>query len=526
MTGATMDGASAGGTSAGATSAAGMGTEAGPFDPGAVRPALPRERGAFAQLLLGPTGKVAALGFLVLILMIPTFMVEGLVRERERRAERVVAEIGSQWGAAQTLVGPLLVVPAKRRVVVEAPNTADRTNGEAAIRTTTRGDFVVIRPVDLDTTMTARTDVRSRSIYDARVYTAEAGLSARFEPVDPIETHSDIVSVDWSGAFVAVGLSDLSAIESATITHEGRELDGVEPGMGVLATDGETGFHSKPLGLAGPPDGPFEVAVALRARGSQRMAIAPAGLDTRATIAADWPHPSFGLSAPGDAPYLRRQRNEVPATGGRLPSEREITEEGFTATWSVPRLSLALGPTWIAGDSGVARPLRNQLLGVRLVEPVDHYDRVGRTVRYGTLVLIGVFSVAFLIELFAPGALSVVQYLMVGSMIVVFYVLLLALSEHVSFSAAYVIGAGASGGVLSAFVGTVVGGRRWGLIAAGAFAALYGALYAVLGLEDLALLAGSVFTFVLLTTIMFATRRIDWSGGASAQPRTVQQTGG
>ena len=481
-----------------------------PTSPTASSPVPPR--GAIGSILLGPTGKVMALAFLVLVLLIPTLMVSGLVGERERRAAQVQREIGAQWGGAQTVTGPLLIVPAVIRTGEEGPSArrrSTRTNDamvEMDVEPTTvapdddaprtRRDVVIVRPQTVQAVVTADTEVRRRSIYEARVYTATAELTARFEPPTMGEIGPDIVSLDWAGARLAVSVGDLAAIDGATFAVDGKALPegAIEPGLGLSRAGDRAGVRTPPLGLKAPRDGAppaFEASVRLRMRGSDAIGVGPAGLDTDVRIAADWPHPGF--------------------TGARLPLSREIGPEGFEAAWTISRLSLPHAPAWPASAGGVA-PLEGDAVSVRLVEPVDHYDRVGRAVKHGTLVLIGVFAVAFLIELFAPGALSVVQYLMVGAMIVVFYVLLLALSEHVPFALAYGLAGGASGGVLAAFVGSVAGGRRWAMIAGGAFAALYAMLYAVLGLEDLALLAGALFTFALLTIIMFATRRVDWSG--------------
>ena len=479
-------------------------------------PIHPPMRTGLGAVLLGPTGKVMALAVLVLVLLVPTLMVSGLVGERERRAREVQREIGAQWGGSQTVTGPLLIVPALTRIGEDAPQrppspprsrermdrAADAMVETAEPTTTpdgrpaTRRDVVVIRPQSVEADITADTEVRRRSIYEARVYTARATLAARFDPPARGEIGPDIVALDWANARLAVSVGDLAAIDGATFTVDGVALppDGIEPGLGLSRAADRPGVRTPPLDLAAPRDGAptaFDVGVTLTMRGSDAIGIGPAGLDTSARIAADWPHPGFG--------------------GARLPLRREIGPDGFEAEWTISRLSLPHGPAWPAAAGGVT-PLKGDAVVVRLVEPVDHYDRVGRAVKHGTLVLIGVFAVAFLIELFAPGSLSVVQYLMVGAMIVVFYVLLLALSEHVPFALAYALAGGASGGVLAAFVGSVAGGRRWAVIAAGAFAALYSMLYAVLGLEDLALLAGALFTFALLTTIMFATREVDWSG--------------
>ena len=456
-------------------------------------------------LLRGPSVKVVMLGLILLSLLIPTFMVEGLVRERERRAERVVDEIGDQWGGAQTVIGPLLIVPALRR------ETVAQSGADESPRTRTVPDIVIVRPQELDARLNAKTETRSRSIYDARVYRATVAMDARFAPFDEGTLGADIVSLDWSEAFVAVGVTDPAAIDTASLSWNGRAIEGIEPGLGVRAVRDEPGFHGEPLDLAEAPATDVPVSVALTLRGSQRMAFAPAGLETTARIAADWPHPSFGGTMYPMPSDVRSSYSQVQSSL-RLPGEREITPEGFSANWNVSRLSLQLGRAWVVGQNGGTGPLLSSLVGVSLVEPVDHYAQVRRVVSYGALVLIGVLSATFLLEVFAPRALALVQYLMVGSMIVVFYVLLLALSEHMGFALAYTIAAGASGGVLASFVGSVIGGRRWSLIAGAAFLGIYATLYAVLGLEDFALLAGAVFTFALLTAVMFGTRNLDWSG--------------
>ncbi|RKF07492.1 hypothetical protein DEM25_006765 [Oceaniradius stylonematis] len=85
----------------------------------------------------------------------------------------------------------------------------------------------------------------------------------------------------------------------------------------------------------------------------------------------------------------------------------------------------------------------------------------------------------------------------------------------IGFAAAYAAAAGATGAVVAGFTATLFAGRRWALSAFGGFALLYGVLYVVLSLEDAALLAGAVTGFVILTAMMFGTRKVDWSAGGS-----------
>ena len=150
---------------------------------------------------------------------------------------------------------------------------------------------------------------------------------------------------------------------------------------------------------------------------------------------------------------------------------------------------------------------------------MDFYDLVTRAAKYGVLFVALAFMAVFVLELLSGRRVHPVQYLFVGLAMIFFYVLLLSLAEHIGFAAAYVIAVGASGGMLSVYVGKALASLRQGAIMLGVLLVLYGLLYLILNLEDYALLAGAILGFVALTTVMFATLRVDWSGrGGAAAP--------
>ena len=151
-------------------------------------------------------------------------------------------------------------------------------------------------------------------------------------------------------------------------------------------------------------------------------------------------------------------------------------------------------------------------LGVNLFVPVDFYVLVERALKYGFLFVAGAFGGVFVLELLSGRRIHTIQYIFVGLAIVIFYVLLLSLSEQIGFSLAYLTASVASGVMISAFVGMAMQSLKRGLTMLGIFGVLFGLLYMILQLEDYALLAGSIAGFVLLTATMFATLRVNWSG--------------
>jgi inner membrane protein len=156
---------------------------------------------------------------------------------------------------------------------------------------------------------------------------------------------------------------------------------------------------------------------------------------------------------------------------------------------------------------------------VSFVQAVDHYQQTERAVKYGLLFVILTFTVFLLWELLRNLRLHPVQYVLIGAALVVFYLLLLSLAEHIPFAAAYGVAATATIALVAGYSASVLLAGLRGALGIGAWlAALYGVLFVLLQLEDVALLVGSVFVFVMLALVMFLTRRIDWSGGRAPEP--------
>jgi inner membrane protein len=465
--------------------------EGGP--PPATKPQYPAPaptgttRGAWS----GPTVKFFVVAFLVGLLVVPLLVVWALNAEREGRKQAVSAAIAADWGGAQVVRGPFLVVPWRA--------TRLETQGERTVPVVVEGALVV-QPDTLTADVDAKTSVRTVSIYDTPVYNAKLALQARFPALERTDAVPPDAVLDWSRARVGVVVPYVQGIEEARIVAGGTDLT-AEPTAGLPPMDGYSymsndGVHAA-LPAATVAGAPLEVAVTLRVRGSGSLGIHPVGRESTITLAADWPHPGF--------------------PGWRLPSEREATDAGFRAVWRVPYLARTT-PQFMPAERFLQMADQGQPAGVSLTDPVDAYALLDRALKYGVMFVAAIFYVVFFLEVLSARRIHVVQYCIVGMIAVFFYVLLLALSERVAFLPAYLTASAATGGVIATFVGVALASRIRAAIAAVAFAALFGLLFAILRLEDVALLAGAVTGFVVLTIGLFASRRVDWSGRAGAEP--------
>lgn len=447
-------------------------------------PAAPRAEPPRGGFLRSPTAKFVFVALLSLLLIVPQLMVYALKDERAGRRDEVVATIARDWAGPQRLFGPVLLVP---YTVATAAGTRDGRPYATGLETRT----AVILPERFALAGDLAAETRRLSLYEVPVYGATATLTARFGAVGPEHFPGDVRGVDRARAVLSIGISDLGGIETAELVVAGAPAS-LESGTGVAG--GAVGLHAAlPAGVLDTAAGGFDVTLALRLKGSGGFQVAPVGRTSEVKLASNWPHPGF--------------------SGGTLPSERALRADGFEATWRVPQLARNVPQTWTAETEGYDR-FDGETVGVDLAAPLDLYALVDRALKYGLMFVGAVFGIVFVLEILSPRRIHVVQYALVGLVLVFFYVLLLAFAEQIGFGPAYAVASLATGGVVTAFVGAQLGGLVRTAVAGGAFAALFALLYAILRLEDVALMAGAVTGFVLLTVVLFATRRVDWSGTA------------
>lgn len=430
--------------------------------------------------------RYAVVAGIALLLLIPLLMVESLVGERSSLYREVVADISRTWGGLQQLSGPYLLVPYTERVERERVVPVEGGKDRLVRETRLEASYFVILPSRLSFDATLDPESRRRGIYRALVYTSEIGISGQFTlPSREALTRivPALVDVDYARSFVVTGLSHPSALREASPF--------VWAGVPHSAEPGTQPFENLPSGFRVPialnaGQGTFDFSQRLALSGSGGIRFATAGETTEIKVRSPWPHPSF--------------------QGQVLPASYETSDTGFSAVWSVPSLARSypnLGTlhTW-------PRHFTEFAVGVDLYQAGTHYKLVERSVKYGVL-FIGLTFLAFIVFEMGLGArLHPVQYGIVGLSMVVFYLVLLSLSEHLAFLTSYLSASGCIVLMVSCYVGFALRNYKEGIGIGVLLVALYSLLYTILQMEDYALLMGTALLLVMLAALMVVSRNL------------------
>ncbi len=422
--------------------------------------------------------KMAIIIVLILLLLIPTFMVQQLIHEREGVRQSAIREVSSKWANGQTIAGPYITVPYDRIFRTYNKET------EKTDVTRTR-NYAYFLPEELKINGEIIPEKRYRGIYEVVVYESKLALNGRFNAptFEQIDAEAE-KEIFWDKATLNLGISDLRGIEQQiSLQWNDAEIffnpgthtkDLVNSGINaeIKVKDDEQTSYS------------FDMKIDLK--GSQHLYFTPVGKTTDVAVTSNWNTPSF--------------------TGNFLPDERDISETGFTANWNVLHLNRNYPQVWKANTHSV----RGSEFGTNLLLPVDNYKKSYRVARYAVLFITLTFMVFFFVEVLNKVFIHPIQYLLVGVALVVFFSLLLAFSEHMLFNLAYIVAASLTLILVTLYTMTILKSRQLGLLICGILLVLYGFIFTIIQLEDYALLIGSIGVFVILAIVMYFSRKIDW----------------
>ncbi|UFH48694.1 cell envelope integrity protein CreD [Pseudomonas sp. KNUC1026] len=423
--------------------------------------------------------RLLAIALLMLLLLIPLTMIGNLASDRQQSRDSALASIASSASGSQQVVGPLLIVPYTRLIPAQGEVAAKEEHGQR-----------VLLPTTFNAEVNAQTELRSRGIYDARLFHAAHTLSAHFDLTPGAGLEVDQGEYRFGTPYVVVGISDVRGIENdPQMTVNGKPGERFEPGaeLGWLGD----GIHAALPGVQTAEGASLDISLQLNLQGTGQWLIAPVGDNSHIALRADWPHPGF--------------------IGRFLPAQRSITAQGFEASWATTRLSSNLADTLRSCVKGhYCARVDDSSLGVDFVDPVDSYAQNSRAIKYGLLFIGLTFMGFFLFEVLKKVAVHPLQYALVGLALAMFFLLLLSLAEHIGFAWAYAVSALACIGLIGSYASHALQGRRNGWLLSAALAVLYGVLYVLLSAEDYALLMGAVLVFAMLGLFMTLTRRLDW----------------
>lgn len=416
------------------------------------------------------------IGFIILILHIPLLMVWNIIAERQERHANVIYEIGETWGRPQLIIGPILTVPYS---VYWKDNKGEMHS---------KRQYIYLLPDELQISGDINTEVRYRGIFESVVYRTALTLQGRFPALNPNEWNISPEDISWGESIVSFGVSDTRGIrEELRLSWDEDSLEFLA-GSGLPKDYFSNGLHAKLPLLAVNTAQAHSFSLNLNLNGHDNLKFVPVGKKTVVHLTSKWADPSF--------------------MGEFLPINREITADGFKADWQISYLARNYPQYWLNEDFN--SQLHSTDFGVTLLIPVDFYQKTERSIKYGILFLVLTFLLFFLFEIFNPLRIHLFQYLLVGSALVLFYLLLLSISEHLGFMFAYFIGSIATILLIGGYASKVLASRQRAAWLMAALAILYFYLYVLLHLQDYSLLLGTLGLFAVLASIMYITRNIDW----------------
>lgn len=434
--------------------------------------------------------KLGIIFFLILCLMLPQSFMLGLVSERVSWRQQAYQSIEQSWPGSQTVAGPVLSIPyyftynAKEKII-----GTDKKETEIIKEMTVR-DVLYIIPKQLNINSKLESSLRYRGIYGVPVYTNTVQMSGEFstQPLLDLIAKNKDYKIRWEKPQISVLVCDQRGIATPPILTWSGEKLAFQPGGNLPGT--VAGMHVAVPDLSQQQESKIPFSFDMELHGMRSINFALLSNNTDVRLAASWPHPSF--------------------TGDLLPEQRNITDQGFTAEWRASSFSYDVSNAMERCHKGECSSLMERTVGFELIQPVDVYQQSERSIKYAELFIILTFVALILFELLKKVRVHPIQYTLVGMALLVFYLLLISLSEHIQFLLAYGVAAFCSTALLTFYFGAILCSRKLGLILGAGLSILYVSLYVILQAEESALLMGSLLLFIVLAGLMLATRHFDW----------------
>ncbi|HEY5692154.1 MAG TPA: cell envelope integrity protein CreD [Cyclobacteriaceae bacterium] len=444
------------------------------------------------------TVKLGSIGFLTLILLIPSALIQELMRERQQRADEVTLEVARKWSASQTVSGPVLVIPYGHLEEYKFPNNEVQTK-----ETIVNAYFL---PETLHVSGKVNPETLHRGIFDVAVYNATFSIQATFANPDFKKLNIDESRVKWNEAYVVNSISDLKGINTAPQLSVGNAKLATEPSNNIgfsipkfseVASRNEEIIETPVLSKNGikarlnwSAKEDFESAFTLDLdlKGSSKLSFVPIGKTTDVQLSGAWGNPSFD--------------------GEFLPTNREVTENNFSADWKVLHFNRAFDQAWTGQDMELA----NSTFGVKLLIPVDQYQKSIRSSKYSILIIVLTFVSLFLVEIISKVRIHPFQYILIGAALIIYYTLLISLSEFFGYNVAYWMATALTVALLTFYSISFMPRSKYVYLFSVIVFLSYTFIFVIIIQQDLSLLIGSLGLFIITGLIMYFSRKIDWYG--------------
>ncbi|PWJ40193.1 cell envelope integrity protein CreD [Sediminitomix flava] len=434
--------------------------------------------------------RLLLIGFIMLILSWPIGSIMNLIEERSKRQEQATEEIHKKWGRSQHISAFILSIPYTEEEII----TNDKNLKEKVII----DRVMYLLADDLLISGDTKTDKRARGIFEVPVYSSQLNIKGSFIGDEILKSGIPLEDIKWDDAKIHLGMSDFRGIKENLILKWGKD-----------EVPFETADEHMPTSLTGMSC-PVDISVfkekgqrisfetELIFNGSSYLYFSPFGKNTKVEIKSDWLHPKFD--------------------GAHFPDQKEIGEDGFTASWKL----IHLNRTYPQLITSKIKDLHTSDFGVNFLTPLDEYQKSMRSAKYAMLIIALTFLVYFFIQVKNKVQIHPIQYGLVGFALCVFYILLVALSEHISFNFSYLIASTATVILISSYSRSIV--KRFKLIRVlfGSILAVYWFVFGIIQSEDYALLMGSIGLFVVLGVVMFISKDVNWYNNIATEDQETE----
>lgn len=446
--------------------------------------------------------KGGIIALMALLMMIPLIYVKNIIYERQERQQEATREISSKWAGRQNIIGPVIGIPFWK---TDDADTAKKAASK---------HIAYFLPDNLDINATVNPKEKYRGIFKVMLYDTKATISGSFNQLAMDKLNISADKFIWNEAFVTMNIADNKGLNDQLTLKWKDSIIELSPQVGS-SNDGMTSLL-KTTSAEDFKNASFSTTINLN--GSEQLLFTPVGKSTTVTMNSTWQHPSF--------------------SGNMLPQTTDVSDSGFTATWKSMAHKRDFPQQWIDGayklDTYFPLPPVNEQVrfdgtggyastttvsttsigaaafGVDLFIPVNGYQKTFRIIKYAMLCILLTFAAFFLIETANKKSAHPFQYGLIGLALILFYTLLLSISEYTGFNSAYLIASTATIGLIGWFVKSILQSGRATTILSVVLVLIYSYVFSLLQLQDYSLLLGSIGLFLTLAVVMYFSKKMQW----------------
>jgi inner membrane protein len=438
--------------------------------------------------------KLALIGFLTLILLIPNFWIQDLIAERQQRQLEIDDQISNDWSGRQLVAGPVLAIP-YTTTIIEIENDKNKTKTTKEVIS-----IVHILPDKLEINGEVKPEKLHRGIFETVVYQSQIDVKGSFSEIELTKSGIDPSRILWSKAKVIIGLSDLKGLKNNPEIKILDSLYQVEPDF--RTDDLFDNNLSISVDLSKAKSAKTDFSFMLNIKGSKGIDFMHLGKKTQVKLSGNWPDPSF--------------------TGRYLPDNRSFKEGKFSAEWNLSYFNRSFPQQW-QGDRKITavasdmienpnvKQTEDDRFGVNFILPVDQYQKTMRTAKYSILVIMLTFIALFFMEFLQKRKIHFLQYVLISAAMIVFYTLLLSIGERIGFNVSYLISSISTIALIGIFVRALMKSTKPALLFSIILTVFYGFIFVIIQLQDLALISGSIALFIIVAVLMYLSAKIEWS---------------